>query len=243
MPEFIVPVSERAKLLGFVPSPPDPRDYSFDSHADVPRALTMLPLSRVPWTGAKFPIYDQKGQSCVGNSSALGATIDQRRDVRRTFLYDAEELYAECKKNDGIPDVDGTFPRVAFKIRQDRGIKRANSSGQLDKVQSYAAVKTIEQIKVAIFLYGSCLLGSTWYDEWFDTPASLVLQEPKNPAGGHAYQAIGWSKKREALLLQNSWLRRWGGKIGGTYGRAWLPTKYVDWSDFEAWRAVDAPQP
>lgn len=244
-----IPEAQRAELLGFVPSPPDPRDYAFRAMADVPRAAVLLPRTKIPYTPSNFPLYNQIGPSCVGNSRALSATIDQRRDVRRTKWYDGEELYARCKEKDGVPSVAGTFPRVALKIQQDRGAKVKKSPitgdvGKFDKIDVYTALYTLEEIKVGIFLYGSVTLGSTWYENWFDLPVTtLRMPVGSRPAGGHAYTAIGWSEYRQALLIQNSWGTTWGGRIGGAHGRGWMPYELLDWSDFEAWRAIDTRNP
>lgn len=242
-----IPPEKRQELLGFVPSPPDPRDYAFAAYVDVPRALEVIPKYFTPYS-TTMPIYNQIGPSCVGNSRSLSATIDQRRDLRRTLVYDGEELYAACKKVDGIPHVDGTFPRVALKIQQDRGAKVKKSPytsdlGRFDKIQIYTALHSVEEIKAAVYLYRSVTLGSTWYDEWFDVPSSLIMPTGVHPAGGHAYTAIGYSTTKQALLIQNSWGLQWGGFVGGSGGRAWLPYSAIDWSDFEAWRAIDVPQP
>lgn len=231
--------------LGAIPSPPDPRDHPLSMYIpETAEVALVLPRWRYPGWSRSFPVYDQIGPSCVGNSSALSATIDQRRDHRHWDVYDGEELYALCKQQDGIPTVAGTYPRVAFKIRQERGakVKKSGESsevGQYDQIGAYAALHSIEEIKVAIYLYGSSLLGSTWYEEWFDVPTDKILPPGINPAGGHAYTAIGWSTARSSLLIQNSWGTEWGYSINGTGGRAWLPYDRVDFNDFEAWRAID----
>jgi len=107
---------------GFVPSPTDTRDRplsAFIPTDTLDAVIATIPNSRVPYTPT-LPVYNQ-GQSsqCVAFSRALASTIDQRRDHRRTLMYDAPELYARCKEQDGIPGVDGTYPRVALKIVKD----------------------------------------------------------------------------------------------------------------------------
>lgn len=191
-----------------------------------------------------LPVYDQGDTPrCVAYSGALASTIDQRRDMSRTVLYDADEAYARCKEADGIPNEDGTYPRVLLKIKKDRGMRRkATAAERFDKIEAYARLTSLQDIKVAIFLWGSVQLGSDWYEEWFN-PATPILPPGVTVAGGHAYDAVGYSDRKQALLLQNSWGRNWAYTIGGVPGRVWLPYSYLNLADevaWEAWRAVDA---
>lgn len=227
-------------MLGRIPSPPDPRDHPLARYLAAPPESIDLP-SRLVRYSKTMPVYDQ-GQTprCVAYSGSLMSTIDQRRDLSRTYWYDADEAYARCKEQDGIPDMDGTYPRTLLKIKQDRGIYRRGTT-RLDLIERYARLTTHHEIKVAIYLWGSAQLGSDWYDEWFNP--TKVLPEGRVNVGGHAYVAIGWSDNKQAFLIQNSWGPTWGYVIGGTGGRVWLPYRFVHLEDniaWEAWRAVDA---
>lgn len=237
--------------LGRLPSPPDPRDHPLSRYvgqlAEVQREL---PKIKVP-SSRTLPVYDQVGPSCVGNGSALSATIDQRRDHRLTLIYDGEELYARCKAVDGIPNTGGTYPRVGHKLRQDAGIlvKRAPTRrgqphvGQLDKIAAYAALDSVDLIRAAIDLFGAAGLGSTWYAEWDQVGPDGVLEPGATASGGHWYLAIGWdirgTIRPASLLIQNSWSEAWGRRIGGIGGRCWMPISLIDFADFEAWRTID----
>jgi len=234
----------RAKL-GRLPSPPDDRDHPLALYVpQLASVIAELPKRKVPWT-PNMPVYDQGMlPACVGFANALSATIDQRRDFARTAWYDGAELYDLCKAEDGIPNEDGTYPRVALKVRSEKGalIKksaRAADVGHRSLIARYAALTNLDEIKSAIYLYGSAVLGSTWYDEWFNVPASKTLPKGYTPAGGHCYLVLGWSDYKQAFLLQNSWGPGWGYSIGGCGGRAWLPYTLVDFHDFEAWRSID----
>lgn len=236
--------------LGRLPSPPDPRDHPLARYVPALAAVSAeRPDVYAPYA-INLPIYDQVGPSCVGNSQALGATIDQRRDLYRTLIYDGEDLYARAKAVDGIPNVDGTYPRVALKIRADEGIliksspRKPAEVGQLDQISAYAALHTIEEIVVAIWLYGSVELGSTWYAEWDEVdPETGVLPPGRVAVGGHDYRAVGYDLRGRyrppALLWQQSWGPTYGNRIRGSAGRAWMPTSLVDFADFEAWRSID----
>lgn len=236
--------------LGRIASPPDSRDHPLSRYVAQTRQLAAtLPRSVIPHSKT-LPVYDQ-GQTpkCVAFSAGLASTIDQRRDLNRTLIYDAPELYDRCKEADGIPNEDGTFPRAALKIKKDRGMRvkasfHFSDVGRFDQISAYAALKDIDEIRTAIYLFGSAILGSSWYENWFDVPADKTLPQPGAVAGGHAYVAIGYSTARRALLIQNNWGKDWAYPIGHAQGgRAWLPYDYVDFADFEAWRSFDLPQP
>lgn len=207
-----------------------------------------MPSRKVPWSPT-LPLYNQgESPQCVAFSAALASTIDQRRDHRRTVVYDAPELYARCKERDGIPDVDGTYPRVALKIKQERGMRVLQSPrkpreiGDLDQIGAYVHLRTLEEITAAVHLYGSVILGSVWYDEWFDIPADMIFPVGRREGGGHAYTVVGYDLKKRLLLVQNSWGPYWGYRIGGLLGRAWLPFDMVRLDseyDWEAWRSID----
>jgi len=233
-----------SKLLGRIPSPPDDRDHPLSLYLAQPLSAIALPTYRYPGYSTKFPVYNQVGPSCVGNGSALMASMDQRKDHLHWDTFDGEELYARCKDVDGAPDVDGTYPRVAYKIRQDRGAKvktspRTSEVGSFAKISAYARLTSILEIKIAIYLYGAVGLGSTWFDEWFTPDLAGYVPKGQVPAGGHFYDAIGYSDSRKAFLCQNSWDKTWGITFNGTGGRFWLRYEYIDWDDFEAWRSID----
>jgi hypothetical protein len=72
---------------------------------------------RYLWT-----VLDQ-GQTprCVGYSGALGRQIESMLEAKEALLFDADDLYAQCKKLDGSPNADGTFIRVACKVLRGQG--------------------------------------------------------------------------------------------------------------------------
>jgi hypothetical protein len=105
--------------LGRIPSPRDPRDHSLAAHAPEVAAAAP-PASYAPhylWT-----VLDQ-GQTprCVGYSGALGRQIESMLEAHEALLFDADDLYAECKRHDGSPNTDGTYIRVACQVLKDEG--------------------------------------------------------------------------------------------------------------------------
>jgi len=105
--------------LGRVPSPRDPRDHSLAAHAPEVAAAAP-PGSYAPhylWT-----VLDQGSTPrCVGYSGALGRQIESMLEAHEALLFDADDLYAECKRHDGSPNTDGTYIRVACQVLKDEG--------------------------------------------------------------------------------------------------------------------------
>lgn len=236
--------------LGRLPSPTDPRDHSLSRY--VPRLALMIDaLPLVVRPARRYLVLDQGSTPrCVGFSAALTRTVSEWQDVKRTLLFDADELYLRCKQLDGIPNEDGTYPRVAAEILLKEGMlvsKVTRGSGVTLgtrlKIAGYARLSTLEEIKASVLEYGSAWLGSVWSNSWFVPDSRGVLPEPDSIVGGHAYTAIGYNDKkitpvgRGALLIQNSWGREWG-----LTGKFWLPYGYMDLTnewDWEAWKTID----
>jgi hypothetical protein len=69
-----------------------------------------------------WTVFDQGlTPRCVGNSGALGRQIESMLEAHEALLFDADDLYAQCKKLDGSPNADGTFIRVACKVLRSQG--------------------------------------------------------------------------------------------------------------------------
>ncbi len=105
--------------LGRVPSPVDARDHSLALHA--PAVAAAAPLSsyapRFLWT-----VLDQDGlPACVGYSGALGRQIETMLEASEALNFDPDDLYKLCKQQDGSPNTDGTFIRVACKVLKSQG--------------------------------------------------------------------------------------------------------------------------
>jgi hypothetical protein len=105
--------------LGRVPSPLDDRDHSLALHAPEVAAAAPLPsyAPRFIWI-----VLDQDGlPACVGYSGALGRQVETMLEKSEALNFDPDDLYRLCKQQDGSPNTDGTFIRVACKVLKSRG--------------------------------------------------------------------------------------------------------------------------
>ena len=95
------------------------------------------------------------------------------------------------------------------------------------KISMYGCIKSIEVLKRALVANGPCLIGTMVRslerpDFWHGS---------KN-YGGHATCLVGYSNKKEAFILRNSW-----GTSFGSGGYVWFP--YSDFSNIlEAWTVM-----
>ncbi len=248
---------ERAKRenWGMLPSPPDERDWPL-SRIAVPVAL---PRS-VRLDSLIYRIKDQ-GQcgTCVGKavSSATETGYKQKKKLPKEGLSSLF-IYARAKQEDGIPDVQGTYPRVALKIAQKEGtvpesifpyvllrdcnkppIPSESIQAHAEyKIKAYARLWTLEEIKQALasgkIVVGGILVTNSFVD-WngqntISVPEGIIL-------GAHAVVFCGYDDERKAIRGVNSWGLQWGDK-----GFFWLSYDFFSWQSdigmaglLEAW--------
>lgn len=93
--------------------------------------------------------------------------------------------------------IDGMSPRNAFEIAQ------ANSL-----VLSYAILKTVLALKVALLANGPVLIALPVYHNYSDFWRKR--EENSKPEGYHAVTLVGYDDKEEDFILRNSWGVTWG---------------------------------
>jgi hypothetical protein len=227
---------------GWRKDPPDARDFA------ARRLIVMeMPLPRRYFVYPETIIYDQgSSPSCVGWSAAGIKTDEEFIQYHDRIQFNGEWLYQECKKVDGIPDQDGTFPRMALKILQEKGMRQAGGicltrkSDLTWKIKGYFRIDPDEKpdfIKQVIYQYGSIMTASTWFREWvgnFD-----IFPKPITASGGHAYRACGWDDDAGGFIIVNSW----GQYLWGQNGMAVMPYSMltgVVLPEGDCWKLIDA---
>jgi len=114
-------------LLSAVPSPPDKRDVSYRYIAAVAagfRANVPVP-SAVDYRPNLGEVFDQgRRGSCV--CCAIARTDKEYEEISQGDCpvggLSPAMLYALCKQNDGVPEKEGTYPRVAYKMLRKYGV-------------------------------------------------------------------------------------------------------------------------
>ncbi len=115
------PKKFEGKPLRALPSFPDPRDYKYSRlvavTGDAPQTIDYRP--NLP------AVFDQGNRgSCVACAAAwtVKAVQELAQGDYPVGGLSAAFLYSLCKQNDGIPNQEGTYPRVAMKMLQQYGV-------------------------------------------------------------------------------------------------------------------------
>ncbi len=249
---------------GVVQSPGDPRDYIY--RAIVKAEKLPVKFSR---RGEYGPIRDQgRYGSCVGFASAAVKDNQESRNYSETIVTSPLFIYATCKKMDGIPNTEGTYPRVAMKVLEKYGVcleekfpyskmrwpkipqipEEAKKEAEEFRIGAYSRVQTIDEVKQAVVREGP-VLGAVLVCDNFQSPdTGGFIEMPKGKVlGGHAICVIGYDdnlkhKKHTGFFeVRNSWGKSWGDK-----GYCWIPYDFFESRAdtgmpywFESWSSVD----
>lgn len=121
----VAPKAFGGRTVACWPSPWDPRDFKF---AKIARAFGWS-AARLPeeWSFRPNlpPVWDQGPLgTCV--AAALDWSVKAWQEIQQGDFpscgLSVAFLYAMCKQQDGIPELAGTYPRVALKVLQDVGV-------------------------------------------------------------------------------------------------------------------------
>ncbi|MDP3791567.1 MAG: C1 family peptidase [Candidatus Omnitrophota bacterium] len=234
----------------------DPRDLR-----DIPMGLVLPPIPLPPnidYTENMTPVRSQGDEgTCVAFASVVGMKEYQdTKEYKNLISLSPRYLYQLCKKYDGSPEEDGTYPRVAMKIllnygtppenywpyRPHQSDKPKTGSGKAAvkyKIMAYARLKTMPDMKRSLVINGPFLAGVDVYESWFTKKAAKtgLIPMPKKKEiyqGGHAICVIGYDDPKKLFKFKNSWGDRWG---DGGYG--YFNYDYMKQYCVDAWSATD----
>jgi hypothetical protein len=125
--------------------------------------------------------------------------------VAQAFAFD---LYDWCRRNDEWPgeNYDGTSAAAGAK-----GAVEAGLWGE------YRWAKTVEEFAVWVSRNGPACIAVDWWSGFMRPDSNGYLNMTGRIEGGHQILANGYSIKRRAFRLTNSWGPGWGDQ-----GAAWL---------------------
>lgn len=241
--------------LGRMPDVADERDWRARSFVAPQEATGLV---RVDWTNRLGPVLNQgNSPHCVAYTASALKTYQERREHRRTYLFDAPAAYRLCKIQDGDSN-DGTFARTICKVMQDQGYGRQGHAWDADalrwRIEAYARIRGISELENALATLGPCMLGVSWYKEWFWPERAVnkfVLSSPASPsrsdAGGHEILLVGFDRSgtrfnEPVFTIRNSWGAEWGDK-GNAYLTYAELERQLDLPESRAadiWSVVDA---
>lgn len=131
-----------------------------------------------------------------------------------------DPLYAEAKKLDGDPTGDGTTLEAVMQAILNRGYFEG---GKVKTIGGswfgLSQDEAIENVKMAIFRYGGCIIGCDIDESWY-SPSKGVVKGGGRSLGGHAICAAGFDEG--GIVIVNSWGSSWGHD-----GKAYIPNSVL----------------
>lgn len=187
---------------------------------------------------SKFGVNNQGSRpSCVGHSIAKLAEYYIYKHSGELVQLDGDKLYDMCKKEDGIPHLDGTFAAVGAKIAIRDGIDQhfKDSNDKFAVAYSFVPTDDFNSIAQAIHKNGALTIGKRIDRNWGKGIIGKILQT----IGGHQTDLIGYRYYQNGeeggyLYGINSWGTKWVGQIAGMIDKNVKPGHYVaDFSDIK----------
>lgn len=182
------------------------------------------PVSLPEQYQTKMPVVDHQGGSeCVGYAITKVAELYFIRKGAEVDLSPLD-LYFQAKREDGIPDMPGTYPIVAGKIAVNKGIASElcynlyqDKQGDLivknrvkAKLGGYAFVSAnFEAICQAIYQNGAVTASFNVDIGWYLGKIGKV----KKSLGRHYVVLHGFNIRTKTFVGQNSWGTNWVGNL------------------------------
>lgn len=238
---------------GSLRNPIDNRDI-FVSQVQSPVALPNKYVTDI----SMLPVLNQGTHgACVGHAVAIVLQYFDYLENKKVTPISPRYIYGLAKTMDGIPDVDGTYPRVAAKITTDFGSattktvpndisltktaynailnrKEADKDAIPHKTKGYAFVaNNTESIKQAIF-QNKLVTVSVPVGNW----NNAFVKPPKDNSNLHYIVLYGFetSGGNTIFYFRNSWGDKWGDK-----GTGYLTSKDYEGRCFDAMTYLDLP--
>ncbi len=207
-----------------------------------------------------LPIEDQKRNgSCVGQAEGKDAEFKNFLETGKVVRLSKRALYALCKAEDGNPG-EGTYPRVAAKIRVSIGVpkeslvKDDNSLSHADFInvvitpeiktdasetrsKGYSFVTTLDELKTAIDVT-KAFNATLQVGDWSKLPVKPVNSDGSN-RGNHRIWIFGYEDALNGkvedtkVYYLNSWGIKWAtGKNSADRKLLEKGVGYFWWSEY-----------
>jgi len=234
----------------------DPEDFR-----DIPMGLVLPPIplpKKIDYTKTMTPVRNQGDEgTCVAFASVVGVKEYQdTKEYKKLLELSPRFVYNLCKKLDGSPDEEGTYPRVAMKVLMQYGVcreffwpyiphqtdkpeKNASEDAKRYRIKAYARLVSLLEMKRSLVVNGPFIAGVEVYESWFSPKAGKtgMIPMPKKGEelqGGHAVCIAGYDESKKLFKFKNSWGSAWADK-----GYGYLPFAYIEKYCLDAWSGTD----
>jgi len=247
---------------GALNSPKDDRDYTLNQI--IMKAIFLPKEYIVPVPAI---IMDQKRcSSCVPCTLAQIKHSQELEELGDTEMFSAAYIYSNRKDDDY--QGSGMYPREALQNLVEYGIchqkdfpgydtyeydelrsQYISQKEKLDKIAkpyriaSYYRLNDLDDIKLALYTVGYVQICYDVYKCLYYPDKNGFIKYNKlirgKNYGGHSMTCVGYSDKKQALAIINSWGKDYGTAIEGVAdgGCIWIP---YDYEFSESWAVVDA---
>ena len=236
--------------LGCLKDPTDSRDISM---------RLILPTITAPaivdYTEEMSPVRNQGEEgTCVAFASVVGVKeYHEKKELGHLIELSPRYLYQLCKQLDGIPNQEGTYPRIAMKALAEKGVcpeecwpyqpyqtdspcAGADGKALPFRIRTYARLSGIEEMERSLSVNGPFMAGVEVFSSWFEAGRGRIpLPDPDETSmGGHAICIMGYSREGSYFKFKNSWGIDWGDS-----GYGYLPYEYMNRHCLDAWSGTD----
>jgi hypothetical protein len=235
--------------MGYIQDPHDLRDYAIQVSAPIKERT-------ISYRDSFKKVRNQGAEGkCVGFAASAVKEFFDNRQRNTNEYFSPEFIYQECKKQDGIPHIEGTYPRTAMKVLNDMGVPREaiwrygrpapkNRVRTLEaalpqKIQSYARIYSVRDMIANLLLNGPFVVGVWITEGWYTDHAiktGIVDEKYRrtSKSGGHALAVIGYDAERKMFELRNSWSDSIYDDGYNWVTKQWMSTNFTD-----AWSIID----
>lgn len=240
------------RMNGWMPDLPDGRDLSYrEELRPQNRLFKAIARPRAKYLKAvNLPrVYQQSNiGSCVGHgvTTCVAYALDfvdvkSRDDMSlpgdfsRLFAYYNARIHKD--KDEGAYIREGVKGVVKYGLCEEKfwpyDIARwaekppqpAYADGAKRRAVAYYRIETLGDILDCIAQGFPVVFGMSIYDNftWTGADGEMLLPGPENSlAGGHCMVIVGYSMKKRAFYVRNSWGPQWGNG-----GNCWVPFDYM----------------
>jgi C1A family cysteine protease len=240
--------------LGCIKDTVDSRDRPLTR---LPKALKVVLPPKVDYTPKMSPVSDQGQEgTCVGFAVVDGMKEYQEKlEWKKLVQLSVRYVYEEARKLDIFKSDEGTTIRNAMKVLNKQGVPpqscwkykvhqtdapcpNADELAKPYRIQSYAYLTTLDEMRESLFVNGPFVAGVSVYDKaWTAAEKSGVVPMPAKDdeqVGGHAICVVGYDDKAQLFKFKNSWGKSWGKK-----GYGFLPYEYLKQYSMDNWSGKD----